>query len=95
MSGVKPRPPGVLLSIKAVPGAPRNSLCGWTGEELKVKVQAPPVDGKANEVLLEFIATTLGVPPRCVALERGGTSRHKVLRILGLDRVEVRRRLSL
>ena len=84
----------VLLSVKAIPGAPRSEVCGWVGEELKVKVQAPPVDGKANEVLVRFMAETLDLPPRCVSLIRGNTARHKVLRIDGMDMAALRLRFG-
>lgn len=86
--------PFCVLPIKAVPGAPRNEVCGWMGEALKVKVKAPPVEGKANDALLKFLAETLSVPPRAVSLVRGGTSRHKLVRIEGLDPAQARAKLS-
>ena len=86
--------PGCTLSIKAIPGAPRSEVCGWLGEHLKVKVQAPAVEGRANEALLRFLAEALGIPPRSVSLLRGDTARLKVVRIAGLGSDEVRRRLG-
>lgn len=85
--------PFCTLQIKAVPGAPRSEVCGWMGEALKVKIQAPPVEGKANEALLRFLAETLDVPPRCVSLVRGGSSRHKLVRVDGLSMEQARERL--
>ena len=82
------------LAIKAIPGAPKNEVCGWLGDALKVKIHAPPVEGRANEALVEFFAEALDVPRRAVTLVRGDTSRHKTIRIDGLARPEVLRRLG-
>jgi uncharacterized protein len=86
--------PSCTLQIKAIPGAPRSEVCGWLGEALKVKIQAPPVEGKANEALLRFLAETLDVPPRTVSLVRGASSRHKLVRIEGLSLEAARLKLG-
>jgi uncharacterized protein (TIGR00251 family) len=86
-------PPHCILAIKAIPNAPRSQVVGWLGEALKVKVKAPPVEGRANEALCEFIAETLGLPRRAVTVLRGDTSRQKVVRIEGLTPEETRARL--
>ncbi|HTB80844.1 MAG TPA: DUF167 domain-containing protein [Opitutaceae bacterium] len=83
-----------LLAVKILPGASRNEICGWLGETLKVKLTAPPVDGRANDALVEFLAEKLGLPRRSVALTRGETARQKVVRIDGLTLTEARARLS-
>ena len=80
------------LAVKAIPNAPRNQVVGWLGDALKVKVHAPPVEGRANEVLCEFLADTLGVPRRAVTVLRGATSRQKVLRIEGVSLAAIRAR---
>ncbi|MCX6955502.1 MAG: DUF167 domain-containing protein, partial [Verrucomicrobia bacterium] len=49
-------PPSCTLAIKAIPNAPRSEVIGWLGESLKVKVHAPPVEGKATAALCEFLA---------------------------------------
>ena len=82
------------LELKTIPNAPRDEVGGWLGTALKVKVHAPALDGRANDVLLEFLATELKVPRRTVSLVRGDKSRQKVIRIDGLDRAEVNRRLG-
>ena len=89
-----PAPPSCTLAIKAIPGAPKNQVCGWLGEALKIKIQAPPVEGRANDALIEFLAEALEVPRRTVTLMRGDTSRHKTVRIDGLDLAEAKRRLG-
>jgi uncharacterized protein (TIGR00251 family) len=85
-----PAPTFCLLAIKAIPNAPRNEAVGWLGDALKVKVHAPPVEGRANEALCEFLADTLGLPRRAVTVLRGDTSRQKLVRIEGRSLAEVR-----
>ena len=87
-------PPACTLAVKAVPNAPRSEVCGWLGEALKVKVHAPPVEGRANDALCEFLAGALKVPRRAVTVQQGDTSRHKLVRIEGLVLAEVRTRLG-
>lgn len=84
-----------LLAIKALPNAPRSEVVGWLGDALKVKVHAPPVEGRANEALCEFLADALALPRRAVAVQRGDTSRRKMVRIDGLTKPEVLQRLGL
>jgi len=62
--------------------------------DLRVRVAAPPVEGKANRELLTFLARRLGVPPSHVSLLRGAGSRHKVVEVEGLTTEEALRRLS-
>ena len=83
------------LAIKAIPNAPRSEVVGWLGDALKIKVHAPPVDGRANEVLCEFLADALDLPRRAVTVLRGDTSRQKLLRITGLTLAETKARLGL
>lgn len=82
------------LAIKAIPNAPRSEVTGWLGDALKVKVHAPPVEGRANDALCEFLAESLGLARRAVTVVRGDTSRQKVVRIDGLALDEVKRRLG-
>ncbi len=81
------------FEIKAVPNAPKSEVIGWLGEALKVKVHAPPVEGKANEELCSFLAETLGLPKRTVQLDRGASSRKKIVMIEGLSHEELLSRL--
>jgi hypothetical protein len=83
------------LELKTIPNAPRDQVAGWLGDALKVKVHAPALDGRANEALLEFLATELRLPKRAVTLVRGDKSRHKVVRLDGLTLAEVKARLGL
>jgi uncharacterized protein len=82
------------LAVKAIPNAPRSEVIGRLGEALKIKVHAPPVEGRANEVLCEFLADSLGLPRRAVTVLRGDTSRQKVIRIAGLTLAEAKAKLG-
>ena len=88
-------PPHCLIAIKAIPNAPRSEVVGWLGDAIKIKVHAPPVEGRANEALCEFLAESLQLPRRAVTVQRGDTSRLKTVRIEGLSLAEVQARLGL
>ena len=90
----RPPPASCTLAIKAIPNAPRSEVIGWLGDALKIKIHAPPVEGRANEVLCEFLADQLELPRRAVTVVRGGTSRQKILRIDGLTLPELKSRLG-
>lgn len=81
------------LAIKAIPNAPRHQVVGWLGAALKVKIHAPPLEGRANDALCEFLAEELGLPRRAVTVLRGDTSRQKIVRINGLTLDEAKARL--
>ncbi|MBI5769727.1 MAG: DUF167 domain-containing protein [Verrucomicrobia bacterium] len=83
------------LAIKAIPNAPRSEVVGWLGDALKIKIHAPPVEGRANDALCEFLADELDLPRRAVTVLRGDTSRQKVVRIDGVTLGELRTRLGL
>ena len=71
----------VLLSLHVQPGAARTQVSGTHGDALKIRLAAPPVDGKANAELVRFLAEAFGVPLRQVTIVRGETSREKTVRI--------------
>lgn len=74
----------VVLSLHIQPGAKKTEVAGPHGEALKVRLGAPPVDGKANEALIAYLAERLGVPKARVILEAGQTSRSKRVRVVGI-----------
>ena len=84
---------GLLLAVKLQPHASVNLICGQIGDELRVKVTAPPVDSAANEALLRLLAETLDRPRSQIALVRGHTSRHKTILLHGLATADVLARL--
>lgn len=87
-------PPSCLLPVKVVPNAPRTTVAGWLGDALKVRVQAPPVEGRANAALCAGLAERLGLPGSAVSVARGTTASRKLVRIEGLDLAAVRQRLA-
>jgi uncharacterized protein (TIGR00251 family) len=73
----------LTLTLHVQPGAKRTEVAGLHGDALKLRLAAPPIEGRANEALLRFIADTFGVPLRQVELKQGGQSRHKVVSVTG------------
>lgn len=73
----------LTLTLHVQPGAKRTEVAGLHGEAVKIRLAAPPVEGRANEALLRFIAESFGVPLRQVELKQGGQSRHKVVAVTG------------
>lgn len=71
----------LILTLHLQPGAKRTEIAGTHGDALRIRIQAPPVEGKANAELVRYLAGAFGVPVRQVTLVRGDLSRHKVLRI--------------
>jgi uncharacterized protein len=92
-SFLRSRPEGVYLAIKLQPRASINEIGGPLGDELKIKVTAPPVDSAANLALIELLAERLKCPRSAVTIVRGETSQRKTLRIAGLDAETVLQRL--
>ena len=76
---------GCTIDIHAQPQAHKNEVVGLHNDRLKVKVKSPPVDGKANDCLVEFIAQTLGLNRSRVELLKGSSSRQKQLLIVGMS----------
>jgi uncharacterized protein (TIGR00251 family) len=71
----------IVLSLHVQPGARRTEAAGVYGDAVKIRVAAPAVEGKANAVLLRFIANAFDVPMRNVTLIRGETSRDKIVEV--------------
>jgi uncharacterized protein (TIGR00251 family) len=71
----------VTLTLHVQPGARRTEVAGLHGDALKIRLAAPPVDGKANAALIEFLAGRLGLPKSAVRLVGGQGSRRKILEL--------------
>jgi uncharacterized protein (TIGR00251 family) len=84
---------GTLLSVKLQPRASKNEIGEPLGDELKIKVTAPPVDAAANQALIELLAETLGCSRGKVELIRGQTSRHKTVMLHGFTVAEALKKL--
>jgi uncharacterized protein len=85
---------GVVLRVRVQPGSGRPGVAGRYGDALKVRVTAPPVDGRATEAAAAVLAAALGVKPAQVTLLTGAASRSKRFRIEGLRADELSRRLA-
>lgn len=84
-----------LLAVRVVPKASRAGIEGWMDDGvLKIKVQAPPEDGKANAEVCAVLAKALGLGKRAVSLAQGDKNRSKVLAIDGLTLEEVKTRVE-
>jgi len=86
--------PHAILSLRVQPRASRNAVIGWTGDTLKIRLTAPPVEGAANAACLNFLAKLLDLSRSRLAIIHGARSRTKVVQITGLTRGEVRARLE-
>jgi uncharacterized protein (TIGR00251 family) len=85
----------ILVDVRVVPRASRDERRGWdVAGRLRIRLTAPPVDGRANRALLHFLAGELGLPSGKLRVCRGETSRSKTVAIRGLARDEVARALG-
>ena len=84
---------GVTFAVRVVPRASRNEIAGIHGDALKIRLTAPPVEGRANEALIAFLARRLGVRKSQVEIVAGATSRRKMIRVTGLLVQEMEERL--
>ena len=76
--------PDLLLEVRVQPRASRTEFAGLMGDRLRIRLNAPPVDGRANAALVEFVAGECGLARSRVTLERGQTGRDKRLRLHGV-----------
>jgi uncharacterized protein (TIGR00251 family) len=83
----------VRIRVRLTPRAARDDIAGWQDDTLRVRVAAPPVDGKANDALVRLLAGALGVPKSRIGIVSGATSRDKTVAIDGLSHDDVRRLL--
>jgi uncharacterized protein len=95
---VRSIPGGVRLAIRAQPRASRSAVLGPIddgrgGIALKIAVAAPPVEGAANEAIVELLAKLLGVPRRSISIRAGETGRTKLVDVLGMDEATALARL--
>jgi len=76
---------GIVLNLHIQPRASKNEVCGAQGDALKIRLTSPPVDGAANKLCREFLASLFHVPKSSVEIIAGETSRHKRVRISDSD----------
>ena len=89
---------GVTLAVRAQPGAKKTAITGVYGEgaaaQLKIAVQAPPLEGRANSALIAFLAETFDLPKNGIEVISGELSRSKVFLLRGVTLTEVRATLA-
>ena len=85
---------GTTFAVKVHPRARKNAITGTVGDAVKLALTAPPVDGKANQAVIEFFSDLFDIPRSSVTIASGETSRNKVVRIAGLSKRTVEERLA-
>src|SRR5215467_13054507 len=94
MIPIKESAKGIVFAVKVQPRARQNAIAGVVGDMLKLALTAPPVDGRANQAVIEFLAELLEIPRSSVTITSGETSRSKVVRIAGLSQQAVKAKLA-
>lgn len=85
---------GLSFSVKVHPRARKNAVTGTVGDALKLSLTAPPVEGKANQAVVEFFADFFQISRSSVTITSGETSRLKIVRITGIMAEQLRQRLA-
>ncbi len=93
MIPIRDTPSGATFAVRVHARAGKDAIKGEIGDALKLALAAPPVEGRANEACIEFLAKLLRVPRSSVTIAAGETSRNKVIRIAGLSAAAVAARL--
>jgi len=70
-----------LIHIKIIPNAKNNEIVGKEGNAWKIRINAPPIEGRANEALVKFLAEILDVAPSLIEIVKGGSSKNKTIKI--------------
>ena len=94
MLTIKETAGGVTFHVRVIPGASKNEVAGIQDGALKVRLTAPPVEGKANRACVEFLAGLLGLRRSALAITSGEKSRKKTVSVTGLARGELEERLK-
>jgi len=78
--------PSATVSVRVVPRSSKEGVAGFEGGVVRIRLNAPPVEGQANEALVRFLSKALGVPKSRVVLVAGGKGRNKIVRVEGITR---------
>ncbi|HKW74433.1 MAG TPA: DUF167 domain-containing protein [Terriglobales bacterium] len=85
---------GAAFAVKVQPRARKNAITGMVGNALKLAVTAPPVNGKANQAVIEFFADWFEIPRSQVTITSGETSRNKLIRVTGVTAQQLHEKLA-
>ena len=94
MISIRDTPGGATFQVRVQPRAKKNAVVGEVGEALKLALSAPPIEGRANQACIAFLAELLNVPRASVTIAAGQSSRNKVIRVAGVSAAQVEARLS-
>jgi len=89
MDWIRETSKGVILPVRAVPRASKNEIQGVHGDALKVRLQAPPVEGKANQALILFLSDALDISRSQLSIASGETGRNKAVLITGITKAKL------
>ncbi len=89
MIPIRDTPSGTTFQVKVNPRARKNAITGVVGDALKLALTAPPLEGRANEACIAYLAEFLNVPRSSVTIAAGETSRQKLIRVAGLSAAQV------
>lgn len=95
MIRLTPLEDGVCLEIQVQPRSSRNQVVGEQDGRLKIKLTAPPVEGEANQALVNFLSRLLGLPKKNINLLKGESSRHKLVAVNGISPEELIQKLGI
>jgi len=84
-----------MLEVQIQPGASSDRVVAYENGVLRVRVSAPPVEGKANTKLVEFLSKILDIPRSSIVITRGHTGRHKFIRINSLTGAQLKEKLEI
>ena len=85
---------GTILTIRVVPRASKNEIAGELGDALKIRLQAPPVEGKANKALIQFLSDKLEIQRNRISILSGDTGRNKRILLTGINSQDIKERIS-
>lgn len=94
MIPIRDTPAGVTFQIKIHPRAKKNAITGMVGDALKISLTAPPLEGRANQACIVFLADVLNVARSSVTIAAGESSRNKTIRVASLTAASVETRLN-
>ena len=94
MIPIRDTPSGATFQVKVHPRARKNAITGMVGDALKLALTAPPVEGRANDACIAYLAEFLNVARSSVTIAAGESSRQKLIRVAGLSAAQVEAKLE-
>lgn len=85
---------GLIIHFHVQPGASKSEISGLHGNRIKVRLKAPPVEGRANEELIRFLSKLLEIPKKNIEIISGGLSRQKNVKISGINKDLFKRKIN-